>query len=460
MPNVETLRTTRTFGAWANLDLRRLTHRERVVVIAVGVLALAAAGAAAYEVYRRFGAPRNEYDLRIYYSALNFWHSGNDLYAFSQKDPVNGLLGFTYPPVAALLMSPMTALSIRPVVVITSIAIVAATVGMAFLSLRERVTLRRPQMLLATGFATAAAFCLQPISQTAAYGQVNTFLALLVLFDIFVLSRRGSRWAGIGIGLAMAIKLTPAVFLLYLVLGKQWRMLRVAMGTAATATILAGLVAPAATWRYFTSALWDSSRVGVLDNTANQSLNGTLARISGALPPDKIVWAVAGLVVVVIGSVRIHRAIAAGDTLLAVTLTGLLGVLISPVSWLHHAVWILPAMVVLFARLVATLPTHRFRPAAGGTRLSPQDRRATRRWIGTAVLTGVGLLIFVVNTRNMFGLPDTGYADLTVWSVLAGSVQTLWMLGAVILLPIRPRSEADRQDSVVAGSAAQLRVGS
>jgi alpha-1,2-mannosyltransferase len=457
---VDNLRTTRTFGAWVNLDLRTLSKRERVIVVTLGVLALATAVAAAYEVYRRFGAPRNEYDLRIYYSALNFWHGGNDLYAFTQKDPVNGLLGFTYPPVAALLMSPMTALTIRPVVVITSIAIAAATIGLAFLSLRERVTLRRPQMVLATGFATAAAFCLQPISQTAAYGQVNTFLALLVVFDIFVLSRRGSRWAGVGIGLSMAIKLTPAIFLLYLVLSKKWRMLRVAIATAAMTTIAAGLIAPAASWRFFTSALWDSSRVGVLDNTANQSLNGTLARISGALPPDRIIWALSGLVVVAIGSVRIHRAVVAGDTLFAVTLTGLLGVLISPVSWLHHAVWILPAMVLLFGRLVTTVPTHRFRPAAGGTRLSAHDRKATRRWVGTAVLTAVGLLIFVVNTRNMFGLPDTGYAGLTFWSVLAGSVQTLWMLVAVAFMPIRTRSDTRRQESAISGSAVRVRVGS
>jgi alpha-1,2-mannosyltransferase len=460
MPDVDTLRATRTFGAWANLDLRKLNTRERVAVITVGILALAAAGALAFEVYRRFGAPRNEYDLRIYYSALNFWHGGNDLYAFSQKDPVNGLLGFTYPPVAAILMSPMTALSIRPVVVITSLAILGATVGLVLLSLRERVLLRRPQMVLATGFAVAAAFCLQPISQTAAYGQVNTFLALLVMFDIFVLSRRGSRWAGIGIGLAMAIKLTPAVFLLYLVLSKQWRMLRVSVATAAAATVVAGVVAPVATWRYFTSALWDSSRVGVLDNTANQSLNGTLARFSGAFPPDKILWALGVVIVVVIASVRIHRAVAAGDTLLAVTVTGLLGVLVSPVSWLHHAVWIVPAMVVLFGRLVTTLPRHRFRPADGGTKLHPEDSRATRRWIGTAVFTAVGLVIFMVNTRNMFDLPDTGYADLTLWSRLAGSVQAIWMLAAVMLLPTRTPADARRLAQRISGSPVRARVGS
>lgn len=457
MAAVATFRTTQTLGAWARLDLRQLSARERLVTILISVFALAAAGALSYAIYSRFGAPRNEYDLRIYYSALNFWHGGNDLYAFTQQDPVNGLLGFTYPPVAAILMSPMTSLSIRPIVVITGLAIAFATVGLTFLSLRERIRLRRPQMLLATGLATAAAFCLQPISQTAAYGQVNTFLALLVMFDIFVLSRRGSKWAGVGIGLSMAIKLTPAIFLLYLVIGKQWRMLRMSVGTAATATILAGVIAPVASWHYFTSALWNSSRVGVLDNTANQSLNGTLARF-GPMPPDKVVWIAAALIVAGLGSVRIHRAIAAGDTLLAVTITGLLGLLISPVSWLHHAVWILPAMVLLFARLLTTLPTHRFRPAAGDTRLQPEDRKATRRWIGTAALTAVGLVLFVINTRNTFGLPDVGYARLSLWSVLAGSGQTFWMLGAVALLPIRTAADARRVDSTTSPGADRTRV--
>ena len=406
-------------------------------MIGVAVLSLLVAFAISFEIYRRFGAPRNELDLRIYYNAMTSWHGGNDLYSYAYADKTNGLLGFTYPPFAALLMSPLPTLPIRGIIAVAGLGIVATTVVLVMLSLRERVQLRRPQFVLATGLATAGALCLQPITQTLAYGQVNTVLAVLVMLDIFVLGRRGSRFAGIGIGLAMAIKLTPAIFLVYLVIGRRWRMLRVALMTAATATVTAAVVVPSDSWRYFTSLLWDSSRVGVVDNTANQSINGTLARLTGSLSPDKLVWAVAVLAVLMAGSIRIHRALAAGDTLLAITITGLMGLLISPVSWIHHAVWIVPAVIVLVSRLARTIPRHRFRPAAGTTRLHPDDRQALRRWISSAVLLGIGLVVFVVNTRNMFNLPDTHYAGLSIASALAGSVQMLWMLAAVALLPIQ-----------------------
>ncbi|WP_157695330.1 glycosyltransferase 87 family protein [Nakamurella panacisegetis] len=441
---MDILRSTRSLPTWAAVDVRELPRRTRTIVIGVAVLGLLAAFAISFEIYRRFGAPRNELDLRIYYNAMASWHGGNDLYSYAYPDKVNGLLGFTYPPFAALIMSPLPMLSIRWIIAIAGLGIVATTVVLVMLSLRERMYLRRPQFLLATGLATAAAFCLQPVSQTLAYGQVNTALAVLVMVDVFVLGRRGSRFAGVGIGLAMAIKLTPAIFLVYLVIGRRWRMLRVAVATAAAATLAAALVVPADSWQYFTSLLWDAGRVGVVDNTANQSLNGTLARITGSLAPDKVVWAVGVLIVLAVGSVRIHRAVGAGDTLLAVTVTGLMGVLISPVSWIHHAVWIVPAVVVAVAQLVRTVPRHRFRPAAGNTRLDPADRTAMRRWIAGAGLLATGLFVFIVNTRNLFGLPDVHYAGRSIGAALAGSIQTIWMLAALVLLPIRTDMSSER----------------
>jgi alpha-1,2-mannosyltransferase len=435
------LGSLRTLGAWAQQDLQKLRARDRWIVLGAAFLCLAAAFAISYAIYRHFGAPRNEYDLNIYFSALNEWRSGGGLYTYVQYDTINGWLGFTYPPVAAIVMSPMTSFSLSGVVVLSSLAILVSVLCVVLLSLRERVTMRRPQLLFVSGLATAAAFSLQPISQTAAYGQVNTFLALLVMFDVFVLGRRGSRWAGIGIGLAMAIKLTPAIFLVYLVVSRQWRMLRVAILTATAATLVAAVAAPSATWQYFTSLLWDSSRVGVPTNTANQSINGALARFTAPLPPDKIAWALCSLAILLIGLRRIRQAVAAGDTLLAVTITGLLGVLVSPVSWIHHAVWIAPAMVVLVSRLVSTFPLRWFQlirsSSAPFSRLDPAERRSARRWLCTVLLTVTGLTVFVMNTRDFFGLPDTAYAGLGFWAAIAGSVQCIWMLAAVSYLPVR-----------------------
>ncbi len=432
------------------------------MVIGAAAICLIVAFAGSYAVYRQFGAPRNEYDLRIYFAALDEWRSGGGLYSYAQLDVTNGWLGFTYPPVAALFMAPMTSMPIRTVIAVTSLGIFLSVIGLALLTVRERLQLRRPQLLFVTGLVTAAAFCLQPISQTAAYGQVNTFLALLVMFDIFVLGRRGSNWAGIGIGLAMAVKLTPAIFLFYLVVSRQWRTLRMAISTAVAATLVAAVVAPSATWQYFTSLLWDSSRVGVPDNTANQSINGVLARFASPLPPDKVSWAIGALLVLLVGLRRLRQALAAGDTLLAVTVTGILGLLISPVSWIHHAVWILPAMALSISILVSTFHTRWFRllttSSSPYARLSPAERRDVWRWIGTAFLTLSGMLLFVMNTRDLFGLPDAHYADLGIWAALAGSVQTIWMLFAVAFLPTRRPRQAQLAAPAIPATVSAVRV--
>jgi hypothetical protein len=50
-----------------------------------------------------------------------------------------------------------------------------------------------------------------------------------------------------------------------------------------------------------------------------------------------------------------------------------------------------------------------------------------------------GLMVFVMNTRDFFGLPDTAYAGLGFWAAIAGSVQCIWMLAAVSYLPARER---------------------
>ena len=148
--------------------------------------------------------------------------------------------------------------------------------------------------------------------------------------------------------------------------------------------------------------------------------------------------------------------------MLALTVTGLLGVLISPVSWIHHAVWILPAMVLSISRLISTVPVRWFRLLASSASfvgLDGAERRYAIRWFGTLFLTVTGLIVFVMNTRDLFDLPDAGYATLGVWAAVAGSVQTVWMLAAVAFLPAQQRRPiAVTEPAIAAPSMSAVRV--
>src|SRR5699024_4942311 len=99
----------------------------------------------------------------------------------------------------------------------------------------------------------------------------------LVLVD--VLRGRGRWWGGTLTGLAMAVKLTPAVFLLYFVLRRDWRGLATAIGSALAFTGIGHLLAPEDSVRYWTFAIGAAARSGGLRFSYNQSANGVVYRL-------------------------------------------------------------------------------------------------------------------------------------------------------------------------------------
>ncbi len=278
---------------------------------------------------------REFFDLGVYRGAVRHWLiDGGDLYEFRYQDTA---YGFTYPPFAALVMSPLAAMSWPMAVAAGLVVNIAAVV----LLLRWFLTPVRPGWLpFALAFLAVLVF--EPARDTFSFGQINLVLLVLVCTDLRLL--RTGRWAGVGIGLAAAIKLTPAVFIGYLLLSRQYRAAATAIGTAAGATLLAVLVAPDASRTFWTSALWDTSRVGREEYVSNQSLRGVVARLEA----PSAWWLL--LVVLVVAYwcwwVRTRRP----DHLAGIAVTGLVACLISPITWVHHLVWLLPALFVLLDR--------------------------------------------------------------------------------------------------------------
>lgn len=376
-----------------------------------------------------------QFDLQIYFRAVHYWADGGSIYDYAQYDRVQISLGFTYPPLAAVLMYPMAAVSWPIVKTVTLLAIVAAAAACTFLSLRERFDLRVRPMLFVTALATCAAFDLEPIRETLAFGQINLFLATLVMADLLVLGRRQSKWTGLGIGLAMAIKLTPGIFLLYLILARQWRAVVVALGTAIGASLVAAVVAPTETWQFFTTLLWQSDRVGYLGNAANQSVNGLLSRFAYPGQASHLVWIVAVLVLGALAVRRIRFALHRGDQLAAITICGLTGVLISPVSWPHHLVWVLPAAIMLLARLFTAVEFSLVAPPVRGWKAVSRLRPLA----GPIVLALSGVLALGFDARSVFKLPDVDFSQASPFAVMAASLPMFWVLAALLLLPIGER---------------------
>ncbi|MEV3971499.1 glycosyltransferase 87 family protein [Streptomyces sp. NPDC050698] len=282
---------------------------------------------------------RDWFDLRVYHGSIDSWvHHGGRLYDYRVPGTA---YGFTYPPFAAVAMLPMALLSLR-----TAIA-AALLLNLAALAVILRL-LAGPHWRRHGWFGWSLLACLlalfEPLRDTLGFGQVNLLLLALVLADATLLASGRGRLAGVGIGLAAAIKLTPALFIGLLLVAGRWRAAAVATTVALGATALAAGVDPGASRFYWTEALWDTDRVGRLGYVSNQSVQGILARLG---EPDRAVWAVAVLLVLGVWAVRTRRAAGAGDWMAAFALTGLAACLVSPITWVHHLVWLLPSFAVL-----------------------------------------------------------------------------------------------------------------
>ncbi|MGW4497926.1 glycosyltransferase family 87 protein [Micromonospora sp. NPDC004336] len=354
----------------------------RTVRRLVAVLALAAVLPALYLP----GLVHDFFDLKIYMRAMDWWAAGNPLYDYAQPDRVQGELYFTYPPFSALLLRPFALLPLGVTVAIfTALTVLAVVVTTRWLLAPVIARHDLPRVFTLT-LAVLLVLAVESTRETITFGQINMLLVVLILGDLLFAVPRARRWAGVGVGLATALKLFPGIFIVYLLATRRWRAAAVASATAATATLLAAAVAPRDSWRFWTHELWATDRVGRTDYTGNQSLFGLLSRITAPEKPGQLLWLLLVAVVAGYGLWRAARAARAGDPLAGLALTGLVGALVSPITWTHHIYWFIPAVVVLADAALAVDPA-----TEGGVR---RRNALAALAIGTTLLIVYGVVTF------------------------------------------------------------------
>ena len=291
-------------------------------------------------------------DFHVYLEGARDLFSGA-LYSHSTRGDL-----FTYPPFAALLFVPLECLrSTTAAQVLWALLNEIALIGLLSVSIRAvRPDLpKRSRRLWALGLC-APVLLLDPVLLAIRHGQVDILITLLVLWDLIGTRRLGTRTvpAGVATGLAAAIKLTPLIFVPYLVLTRRFKAAWRCIGTFAAAEAIAFVVSPTASKAYWTHYLFDYKRVGGslglqgLFAPTNQSFLGALGRLNHGAVSSGVLWMVAGAVgmagVALAASVHFRWSPFLGVALCATT-----GLLISPVTWTHHMIWVVPAVVWLGA---------------------------------------------------------------------------------------------------------------
>ncbi|WP_176702706.1 glycosyltransferase 87 family protein [Actinomyces vulturis] len=368
-------------------------------------------------VVTKNGDISQKFDAWIYYYATSHWVQSGSLYDF-YAFPADHLYPFTYPPFAAWLMRGMTIFSFNQAQVLLSTLTIAATAWCVWVCFRFLGVELRISTIVTPWISAGALLTLEPLIKTLEYGQINVILMALVLTDIWALdllpaSHPLRRIQGLGCALAACIKITPAIAIAVFIMSRRWRQVAVMTSTSVGITALVGLISPRETLDYFTTYLWDPSRTGEYTYAGNQNLMGLFSRL---LPESAAfsAWAVTctGLVMMVMTAgwrIMASHTNERSNLGLITCMVMTLGLLISPITWSHHWVWILPSVMITAWLAV---------------------KRAEEIWLWVA---GSGLLVAWMAPHWWW--PEHGGIEKTwpLWAQLLSSSNTWWGLAFLII---------------------------
>lgn len=392
------------------------------------VLAAAALG---YVAWTLFGHTPYRIDIDIYQMGGQAWLDGHPLYTGDVlfNTPIGLKLPFTYPPLAAIAFCPfawlhmpaasvaITVLTLLLLIVSTTIVLTALDVWAGSKVLPGPVWARR--LWLAAMLVAPATLWLEPISSNFAFGQINVVLMTLVIADC--LPRRTPWPRGLLLGLGIALKLTPAVFLLYFLLRRDGRATLTALASFVAATLVGFALAWHDSWEYWTHTARNTARIGDAALNTDQNIAGALARLGLGEHERFLLWAGACLLVLALTVWAMQRVLRAGEPALALICVALFGLVVSPVSWSHHWVWVLPAVVVT-------------------TVLAWRRRNAV-----LAVLSVVGVALMRWTPIDL--LPKHHEATANWWRQLLGMSYVWWALAVIIAAGITVSARRSPQDA-------------
>ena len=394
-----------------------------------------------------FGSLPYLIDADVYRMGGQAWLEGRPLYADGAifQTEVGLGLPFTYPPLAAVAFAPLALVSLPT----ASVAITAVTFALLVVStwiVLSRLDVARTwpvagsarvrQWWLAAGLVGLAVWWFEPLLENFRFGQVNAILTTLVIADC--IPRRTPWPRGVLLGLAIALKLTPAVFLLYFLLRRDLRAVVTAMLSFGAATLVGFALAWSDSWEYWTHTVHNTDRIGTPTLNTNQNAAGALARLELGESTHFVLWTASCLAVLALTVWSVRRVLAAGpdnkpEPTLAVACVALFGLVVSPVSWSHHWVWTLPAITV-----AGVLAYRRRDPVL-------------------AVLAAVGAALMIWSPIQL--LPEHQEAQAAWWRQLFGMSYVWWALLFIGLVGLRaaPRSTNPRRSPESAPTADLVR---
>lgn len=288
-------------------------------------------------------------DMRVYVAGADALLQGKSLYDSVDIRSTSGLvLPFTYSPFAAVVFIPFALLPIKVTLAIWTALCVASLAGISYLTaLRVPALAGKKTQDWATWEIAAVIFAVgafaEPINQNLDVAQVNLILVFVIMYDTV----NRTKYAGFATGMAAGFKVIPGIFIVFMLVTKRWADFgRACLGFFVT-LVIGSFFGIDNVWRYWTSELFQTDRVGDVARLSNLSIRGVIAR-SFPGQYDTAVWFVIAVAIVTVGFV-IAAKWWTRSRLVSAMVIGLVSLLVSPISWPHHWVWLVPAVSVCAA---------------------------------------------------------------------------------------------------------------
>ena len=284
------------------------------------------------------------FDLQVYLGGADqAVHHSHSLYTWYFK-PHPGIQ-FSYTPFAALVFAAGLALpftGLMAIVTVVSLFSLVATIWIAFRQLGWEKTSRLGATMLLSGLLLWT----EPVQRALFLGQVELVLMALVVWDLCQPDRRP--WKGAVTGIAAGIKLVPLLFIAYLLLTRRFKQAAVA-GAAFVVTVIIGFIAlpnASVTW-WLDGNFFQAGRTGFVGSQQNQSLRGIMTRLIGSVNGTAASWLLVAVVIALAGLAAAIVLDRRGYTFAGLMAAALTALLVSPISWDHHWVWIAPGLALI-----------------------------------------------------------------------------------------------------------------
>jgi alpha-1,2-mannosyltransferase len=400
-------------------------RRGWAVPVAAAVFALAmAAYLADLAVHPRM---LGWYDLNVYnHAGLIARTSPLQLYTWQLKPGIK----FTYTPFAALLFGAGSLLPwavLRWLMTVASIAAVTATAWLTLGGLGRRGRDRTA----ATLAVAAVALWTEPVVRALHLGQVELLLMALIVWDLC--QPDGRRWKGAGLGVAAGIKLVPLIFIPYLVLAGKRRQALVASAAFAATAVIGFVFLPHASSKWWlTGYFLHAGNVGDVGSLLNQSLYALLTRVAGGVRAATPVWLGVSVIVAALGLAAAALLYRSGRPVAGWLTCALTGLLVSPISWDHHWVWIVPVLALLADAAARARGAARWAYLALAGGVASVFGGWPYYWTGPLALVPNGLLGFFIGPHPVHEKYHLHGVQLISWNlfVLAGLVMLAFAAAA------------------------------